>query len=73
MLVEKDLYTGLQFKTIYDNKTLYTLNLNMINNVTWLQNNEITSTNYSLNLICDFINRGEWFIAQNLNKIYECW
>lgn len=72
MLVEKDLYTGLQFTTCYGS-IIYTLDLNKHNTVTWINGcNQIDGTSYTLKEICYFINNGQW-IVQNLNRIYECW
>ena len=71
LVTEKDLYTGLQFK--YENiGTLYTLDLNSNNNVTWELNYQIIGTSYTLENICRNINSGAWVI-QNREYIHECW
>ncbi len=69
MVTEKDLYTGLQFKHIKDKNTIYNLNLTQYENICWNEG----SVNYSIQNICDNINKGVWKIINLFNKIYELW
>ena len=75
MITEKDLFTGLQFQS-RNGDTIYTLNLDVFDNVTWKSymngKESIDGTNYSLKEICDFINN-DILIIINKNKMYELW
>ena len=73
MITEKDLHTGLQFKTVSGYDQIYTLDLNKIKTVTWINNNKFNSTDYLLKDICQYINQGSWIIINPINKIYELW